>query len=200
MTAPPDVGGDQQEKRRAALDEADASLVERSKSEPGCFGGVYDRHFTAVHGYVAGRLGPEIADDVAAETFFVAFRKRAGFQAGRGCVRAWLFGIATNLVASYRRAETRRYRALTRMGPEAAAESHEDRVVTGVAAQSLQPHLARALAALSRKERDVVLLVALGDLSHEEVAQALDIPYGTVGSRLNRARRKLRAALDMEIG
>jgi RNA polymerase sigma-70 factor (ECF subfamily) len=65
-----------------------------------------------------------------------------------------------------------------------------------VAAESLRPRLARAIAALSRGDRDVLLLGALGDLSHEEIAQALGIPYGTVGSRLSRARKKVRSALE----
>ncbi|MEV4256862.1 sigma-70 family RNA polymerase sigma factor, partial [Spirillospora sp. NPDC049652] len=64
-----------------------------------------------------------------------------------------------------------------------------------VDAAGLRGALARALADLPDGDRDVLLLVALADLSHQEVAAALEIPYGTVGSRLNRARRKLRAAL-----
>jgi RNA polymerase sigma-70 factor (ECF subfamily) len=67
-----------------------------------------------------------------------------------------------------------------------------------VAAQRLQPRLARALAALSAGERDVLLLVALGQLSHPEVAEALGISYGTVGSRLSRARGKVHDAFDQE--
>ena len=62
----------------------------------------------------------------------------------------------------------------------------------------MRPRLAGALARLSRPERDVLLLVALADLSHEEISQALGIPYGTVGSRLSRARAKGRAALEPE--
>ncbi|REE97044.1 RNA polymerase sigma factor [Thermomonospora umbrina] len=179
-----------------ALDAAD--LV-RSLDEPERFTAIYDRHFPVVYRYVAGRLGPQVADDLAAETFLVAFRKRRTFDAGRGAVRPWLFGIATNLVAQHRRDETRRYRALARAGAEPrTAPGHEDRVLTLVTAQGMQPRLARALTALSQGERDVVLLVALSGFGHDEVAQALDIPYGTVGSRLSRARKKLRAALDQE--
>ncbi|MCD0450685.1 RNA polymerase sigma factor [Actinocorallia sp. API 0066] len=160
------------------------------------FTDVYDRHFDVIYGYVAGRLGAQTADDVAAETFTTAFRYRARFDPARGSVRAWLFGIATNLVARHQRAEARHYRALARTVAEPPAASHESRVVTAVAAQRLQPQLAAALAALPARERDVVLLAALADLSHAEIAQALGIAYGTVGSRLSRARAKLRAALE----
>ncbi|MEU5876009.1 RNA polymerase sigma factor [Spirillospora sp. NPDC047279] len=183
---------------RESRDAEDARFVAESMNDPERFTAVYDRHYPPVHRYVAGRLGPEAADDVAAETFLVAFRRRARFDPGKGALRPWLFGIATNLVAQHRRAETRRYQAFARVGADRPSGGHEERVVTWVTAEELQPQLARALAALSAKERDVVLLVALSELGHEEVATALGIPYGTVGSRLNRARRKLRAALDTE--
>lgn len=76
--------------------------------------------------------------------------------------------------------------------------SHEDEVVAKVAARDLLPQLLAALAGLSQGERDVVLLVALGQLSHEEVAQALGISAGTVGSRLSRARKRLHQAVSQE--
>ncbi|WP_084956242.1 RNA polymerase sigma factor [Thermoactinospora rubra] len=157
---------------------------------------VYDRHFEEIHGYLAGRLGAEAADDLAAETFVVAFRKRASFDPGRGAVRPWLYGIATNLVAQHRRSEARRLAALRRAAPEQAQEGPEEQVVDRLAVAGAQGRLAAELAGLADGDRDVLLLVALGELSYEEVAQALGIPYGTVGSRLNRARRKLRAALN----
>lgn len=70
-----------------------------------------------------------------------------------------------------------------------------DAVVDRVTAQEKDRLLAGALAGLSQGDRDVLLLVAWGDLSYEEVAEALGIPVGTVRSRLHRARRKTRAAL-----
>jgi RNA polymerase sigma-70 factor (ECF subfamily) len=65
-------------------------------------------------------------------------------------------------------------------------------------AKRLQPQLAPALTRLSQGERDVILLVALGELSHEEVSEAPGISYGTVCSRLSRARKKLRNMIDQE--
>ncbi|GLZ16437.1 DNA-directed RNA polymerase sigma-70 factor [Actinomadura sp. NBRC 104425] len=194
VDAPPS-GGDSPGAARHDPDADDSSAIAASLHDPDQFTVLYDRHAEAVYRYVAGRLGAQAADDVAAETFLVAFRRRERFDATRGSVRSWLFGIATRLVAQHRRAETRRYRALARVGAEREAAGHEDRVVTWVTAEGMQPRLASALAALSAKERDVVLLAALSRLGHEEIAAALGIPYGTVGSRLNRARRKLRAAL-----
>ena len=80
--------------------------------------------------------------------------------------------------------------------PGVAAEDITEQIAERVSAAAAQRQLATALAALSPGDRDVLLLVALADLSHAEVAAALGIPYGTVGSRLSRARRKLRAALE----
>jgi RNA polymerase sigma-70 factor (ECF subfamily) len=201
MTAEAEAAAHPGESSQAAVQrELDAADLTRSLREPEHFTAIYDRHFTAVYRYVAGRLGPQAADDLAAETFLVAFRKRSAFDPRRGALRPWLFGIATNLVAQHKRDETRRYRALARAGAEPPTTAgHEDRVVRLVAAEGMQPRLARALASLSQAERDVVLLVALSDFAHDEVAEALDIPYGTVGSRLSRARKKLRAALDLEV-
>jgi RNA polymerase sigma-70 factor (ECF subfamily) len=76
-----------------------------------------------------------------------------------------------------------------------SAESHANRVADAVTAERLGRQLAAALADLRHGDRDVLLLVAISELSHQEVALALNIPYGTVGSRLSRARRELRKAL-----
>ncbi|MEU6779977.1 RNA polymerase sigma factor [Nonomuraea angiospora] len=159
------------------------------------FAAAFDAHFGEIHTYVAQRLGPDHAEDVVAETFLTAFRKRAQYDPARANVRAWLYGIATNLIGKQRRLEARTLRALGRCGPEPASPGHEDSVARRVSAQSLRPELAAALAELDRRDRDVLLLVALAGLSHDEIATALGIPYGTVGSRLNRARKKLRALL-----
>lgn len=186
MAAPPD----------APVRVDDAAVIEQSWSRPDEFAVLYDRYFDEIHRYVAGRLGTQIADDLAAETFLVAFRKRQTFDPTRGAVRPWLYGIATNLLAQHRRSETRRLEAFQRTpADELADDGHEDRVTARVAAANAQGRLAAALKRLSDGDRDVLLLVALADLSYEEVAQTLDIPFGTVGSRLNRVRKKLRRAL-----
>ncbi len=78
------------------------------------------------------------------------------------------------------------------------AESWVDRADSRVVAQSAHAPLAGALAGLSAGDRHVLLLVAWADLSYPEVAEALGIPLGTVRSRLNRARRKVRSALGAD--
>jgi RNA polymerase sigma factor (sigma-70 family) len=173
----------------------DVRQIQLSLQDPERFGVIFDRYFAEIHGYVARRLGGDAADDIAADTFLTAFRKRRRFDPGRGVVRAWLYGIATNHMSRYRRREVREYRAMERSGVLTQHESHADRVADRVTAGAMHRQLAGALAELSRGDREVLLLVALAGLSHAEIAAALGIPYGTVGSRLSRVRRKLRDGL-----
>ncbi|MBM7167735.1 RNA polymerase sigma factor [Streptomyces sp. G44] len=179
--------------------ESDASVIARSRDEPEAFAALFDRHADSVHRYAARRLGGEVADDLVAETFTTAFQQRHRYDPARGAgadARPWLFGIATNLVGRHRRAEARRFKAMARV--PALADHDEplaDRTADRVAARAVRRELAAALAALPARHRDVLLLVAWGDLGYEEAAQALGIPVGTVRSRLHRARTKLREAL-----
>jgi RNA polymerase sigma-70 factor (ECF subfamily) len=87
------------------------------------------------------------------------------------------------------------YRALARTGVDPAAEPDADRVARSVSAAAAGRRLAAALAKLSTGDRHVLLLLAWADLSYEEIATALDIPIGTVRSRLHRARTTVRTAL-----
>jgi RNA polymerase sigma factor (sigma-70 family) len=173
---------------------ADADLIVASRREPELFGPVFDRHAAAIHGYIARRLGRDAADDLVAETFLVAFGRRAGYDPEQVSARPWLYGIATNLIGRHRRDEIRFLRAIARTGVDRAAEPVADRVTERVAATAMRCTLASALAELSAADRSVLLLITEG-LGYEEAALALGVPAGTVASRLARARRKLREAL-----
>ncbi|HEU5025796.1 MAG TPA: RNA polymerase sigma factor [Spirillospora sp.] len=183
------------EREGPARSGSDTEVIVRSRREPDAFAEIFHRHFAEIHRYAARRLGTDAADDIAAETFLVAFRKRGRFDPERGTVRPWLYGIVTRLIGLHRRAEGRRYRALARTPAENVEDGHEDLVAARVTAGDAGADLADALARLPRGERDVLLLVALADLSYEEVGQALGLKTGTVASRLHRARRRLREAL-----
>ncbi|MER7361263.1 RNA polymerase sigma factor [Nonomuraea wenchangensis] len=174
---------------------ADAELVNASWTEPEAFAELFDRYAGMLYRYVSKRLGPEPAEDLVGETFLVAFSRRRSYDLAYPDARPWLFGILTKLISRHHRSEAARYRALLRAPVEHTIESPADRVAAGVSAQAVRGELAGALASLSAKDRDVLLLIAWGDLTYVEVAQALGIPVGTVRSRLNRGRRKVRAAL-----
>ena len=173
----------------------DASLIEQSRHEPEAFAGLYDRHAVPIHRYVARRLGDQAADDLVAETFLAAFRQRTRYDLDRPDARPWLYGIAGNLIGKHRRSEIRMLRALARTGVDPVVESHTERSDAKVSAAAASRPLAEALAGISARDRDVLLLVAWADLTYEQVAEALGIPIGTVRSRLSRARRNVREAL-----
>jgi RNA polymerase sigma factor (sigma-70 family) len=176
----------------------DAQVVAQSLEEPELFARLYDRYASDIHRYVERRLGVGAADDITAETFLIAFRIRSRYDTTRPSARPWLYGIAGNLVGKQRRAEVRALRALARTGHDPVAETWSERADDRVTAQAAQAPLAGALAALSVGDRHVLLLVAWADLTYHEVGEALGIPVGTVRSRLNRARRKVRSALGAD--
>ncbi|MEV5410953.1 RNA polymerase sigma factor [Thermopolyspora sp. NPDC052614] len=178
-----------------AVETDDAELIRRSHDDPEQFAALFDRYVTQIHHYVARRLGTQAADDITAETFLIAFRRRGTYDLAQPTARPWLYGIATTLIARHRRDEVRLLRALSRTGVDPHPEPVADTMADRVDAQEQERRIARALAGLSRGDRDVLLLIAWGDLAYEEVAHALGIPVGTVRSRLHRARKKVKATL-----
>ncbi|MFC0038947.1 RNA polymerase sigma factor [Actinomadura rayongensis] len=185
MTAPPAV----------PETASDADLIRRSHDDPEAFAALFDRYAPMLYRYVARRLGPDPAEDLVGDTFLAAFGRRDRYDLDRADARPWLFGIVTKLVARHHRDEAARYRALRRTPAGAVHDDPADAVAAAVTAAAVRPRLAGALEALPRRDRDVLLLVAWADLNYAETAEALGIPVGTVRSRLNRARRKVRAAL-----
>jgi DNA-directed RNA polymerase specialized sigma24 family protein len=121
----------------------DAAVIEQSWAEPERFEAIFRRYFGRIHQYLAARVGGKIADDLAADVFTIAFAQRQRYDLARDCARP--YGIATNLVGTYRRQEQRRYRALARAHAQAAAPSDEDLVAERVSAAAAGPTLATAL-------------------------------------------------------
>ena len=174
---------------------SDAEVIGRSLNEPEAFGLVYDRHAAALLRFLGRRAGAEVAEGLAGELFRIAFERRKTFDRSRASALPWLYGIGSNLLLKHRRGEARRLRANARM---AAAEETPDRRAGGKAldARVLFPRVAEAIEALPDGEREALLLFAWEDLSYQSVAEALELPIGTVRSRLNRARAQLRELLE----
>jgi RNA polymerase sigma-70 factor (ECF subfamily) len=173
----------------------DGLVIARSVHDPEQFAAVFRRHAPQIQRYVVRRIGRDAADDVVAEAFLVAFRQRARYRIDQPDARPWLYGIATNLIGRHHRTEIRQYRALARTGIDPVTEPFTDLVDARISATSAAPRLAAALMRLPATHRDVLLLVAWGDLSYSEAAAALGVPVGTIRSRLSRARTKVRKAL-----
>jgi RNA polymerase sigma factor (sigma-70 family) len=174
---------------------SDAAAIARSLESPGAFAGVFERHHAAIHRYLSRRLGANLADELAAETFAVAFARRGRYDVAVADARPWLFGIATKLAHRHWRSEERQLRAFARTGVDPVTPAPDDAVVARADAAGASRALAAALAGLTAKERDVLLLYAWEQLGQPEIAVALAIAPGTVKSRLHRARARVRQSL-----
>jgi RNA polymerase sigma factor (sigma-70 family) len=163
--------------------------------DPADFEAAFREHFPPVYRFIARRVGSALAEDLAAETFAMAYRRRASFDPGRGSVRSWLYGIAANLVRNQWRAEQHLLALDARLVPEIDSAGGSEAADQRVIATLLAPRLAAALAQINPDQREVLLLHAWAELSHDEIAAALDIAPGTVRSRLSRARTALREQL-----
>lgn len=172
----------------------DADIIRRSLQSPEVFTELYERHADALFRYAARRIDREVAEDILSETFLVAFDRRKSFDVSAESALPWLFGIATVLARKHRREEARAWRGL--MASHAATSVAVDEIEllgARVDARSAIDKMATVIRRMRPGDRDVLLLFAWQQLSYEQIATALDIPVGTVRSRLNRARRSLRA-------
>jgi RNA polymerase sigma-70 factor (ECF subfamily) len=175
------------------VERSDAEVVAASFDDPRAFAALFDRHAGLVHRFLVRRVGPDTGDELLGETFRIAFERRSSFDVERPSARPWLYGIATNLLARHRRTEARRLRATAALaGRSVVASDPADGVVDALDAAARWQAVTEAVADLPGGERDALLLFAWEELSYQEVAVALDVPVGTVRSRLNRARRRLR--------
>ena len=157
---------------------------------------LFDEYAPSLRGYLAGRAGVHVADDLVAETFVIALRRRASYDPERAPVRGWLYGIATNLLRSHRRQEVRGFELTARAAAEDRPTESHDAVVAGqVDAAARLRTIAAELAALSEEDRDVLLLTSWAGLEPAEVAEAIGVPASTVRSRLHRVRHRLQDLL-----
>jgi RNA polymerase sigma-70 factor, ECF subfamily len=166
----------------------DAELIRRSQREPDAFGHVFDRHVAAVHAFAQRRIGHDLAEEVTAETFARGFEARGRYDVVHDDALPWLLGIASNVLRRHWRTERRRLDAYSR------AARHERPCAT----PDVDGDVLRAVARLPRRQREVLLLAAWADLGYAEIARALDVPVGTVRSRLARARSRLGADAELE--
>jgi RNA polymerase sigma factor (sigma-70 family) len=169
---------------------SDAEVIAGSQQDPELFELIFRRHHAAVFKFAARRVGIDDAGDVAAEVFDRAFRIRRRYDTTKPNSLPWLYGIAANVVGDrirrYKRHQYMHLGADLQIGPDETAGA-DDRIV----ATQLAEQLNRALAKLSKPDRETLLLYALEGLSYSEIAQVLNIPTGTVGSRINRARARI---------
>ncbi len=176
-----------------AVAERIPGAFKRTEAAPSeAFETLYRRAFPRVYGYVATLLRDRAAaEEVTAQAFERAYRKRLSFRASRGTQEAWLFGIARN--AALDELRRRKRRAVLEADPEdvhaAGTDEHAD--------AALRREVVRAaLGRLAPREREIVALKFAGGLSNEEIARVLGISASNAGTRLHRALEKLRKDCD----
>jgi RNA polymerase sigma factor (sigma-70 family) len=162
---------------------------------------LFDRYAGHIYRYCVRRVGVSAAEDLVGEVFLIAHRRRDRIG-DLDTALPWLYGVATNLLRRHRRAEARGYRALARTGTDPLGgwtdveEGPETRGAERADASVAIRRVAAELARLPRRQRDVLLLFAVAELSYAEIAEALGIPVGSVQSALHRARIRMRSALS----
>lgn len=182
--------------RRAVKRASDAEVIAQSLDDGEKFVELYERHSSRLFSYLSRRFPDALAQDLTAETFVTAFENRRRFDQTYADAAPWLFGIAANVSRRHFRDEVKQLKLASHVGlsvvePDSAAES-DDRIDAANSAEALTD----ALASMSDPQREVLTLWVWGDLKYEEIATALDVPIGTVRSRLARAREELRSALE----
>ena len=173
----------------------DAALVSRARTgDDAAFRVLVERHQDAVARTVFGMLGAgDEADDVGQETFVRFHQALDGFR-GESSVRTYLVRIAMSCALNALRSQRRRELRFVR--DEVAMESASDlSAAIDVRDESQAMRVRAALGALSVEHRAVVVLRLLDERSTKEAAEILQVPEGTVLSRLSRAVRQLRVTL-----
>lgn len=160
----------------------------------GDIGALYARHAAAVHSYVLRRADRETAEEVTAQVFLVAWRRRSAVPEE---ALPWLYGVARRVLADQRRGASRRRRLAERLHAVALREQ----AVAAPADRGLaDPALAEALGALSENDREALLLRYWEELEPHQIARALGCSVPAAAVRLHRARGRLRRELERRGG
>jgi RNA polymerase sigma-70 factor (ECF subfamily) len=150
---------------------------------PGEFARTYEAFYGRIFAYAARRVGPETADEIAAETFLIAWRRFAVIPAEP---LPWLYGVARNVVRRHRAAGARQ---------QAAIGALELERPPGEPGEGCDARLWAAWEQLRDNDREVLALVAWEELPVAEAARALGVPASVFSLRLHRARRRLERLL-----
>ena len=181
--------------------ETDDELLTRlRRGDEAAFVALYRRRQGAIYRFAMHMSGsPTAAEDITQEVFLVLLRRECGFDAARGTLSGYLFGIARKLVL----------RNLERGRSDVALETEADDAASPELAVIDDPlidltrregieALRRAVMALPRRYREVVLLCDLEELDYADAAAVLRCPIGTVRSRMHRARGLLFEKLNQD--
>jgi RNA polymerase sigma-70 factor (ECF subfamily) len=181
---------------------SDADLVTRARQgDPAAFGELVDRHRAAVYrAALAALRSPADAEDAAQDAFLLAFRRLDSFR-GDASFKTWLLTITWHQAINRRRRMASVWRRIVAPKTEEDAAALIDVAAAGpspeqaAAQEQLRRGIRAAIAALSPKLRDALLLAQSGDYTYEEIGAMLGAPLGTIKWRVSEARRLIRKRL-----
>ena len=149
----------------------------------------YKLHGDLVYTFCRRTVGETQAEDITQEVFIKAYRNRQQFKPERGSLAGWLIGIAKNRISDHFRAEQRHARPRGHNRIEAVAEPQIEQ-----AGERLM--ITEALRRLPQRVRNVIALHYFDDLTHNQIADRLEMPIGTVKSDLRRGLAQIRRQLE----
>jgi RNA polymerase sigma factor (sigma-70 family) len=158
------------------------------------FGALFERHSRAVYNLAFHWTADwAAAEDLASEVFLTAWRRRSEvvFTTESGSVLPWLLGVATNHLRNQRRGKRRADAAIARLSENNDPSDFSDEVLGRMADEAQMAEVQAVVERLPGHERDVLALCAWAGLDYDEAAVALEVPVGTIRSRLSRARAHL---------
>jgi RNA polymerase sigma-70 factor (ECF subfamily) len=181
----------------------DAALVARAREgDQAAFTVLIERHQAAVHRAALSAVGSTTdADDIAQDAFLLAYQRLRSFR-GEASFKTWLLTITWNQAMNHRRKSGRWWRRFVSVDDTSAPPFEAAPCAPGgtpeelVAAGQLRTDIRRAIAALSSKLRDALLLAQSGEYSYEEIGAMLKVPIGTIKWRVSEARKQVRQQLD----
>lgn len=173
-------------------------LVEDLRAgDPEALAALFDRYGDRIYNHCFRATGDwGEAEDATSTVFLEVWRHRRRVRLHDDSALPWLYGVATNVCRNLTRSRRRRLRALAALPRPEPVPDHAERVTDRLGSTERMAAVLAAIEALPPREREVLGLVAWSGLTYEQAAAALDVPVGTVRSRLSRARARLTDLTD----
>ena len=174
----------------------DSVLVEELRhGSSAALASLFDCYADRIYNYCFRRTADwDTAEDATSTVFLEAWRTRDRVLLHHDSALPWLYGIATNVCRNLTRKQRRHLVAVSRLARQQDAPDHAEDVASRLDDERRMARLLNEIRALPQRDQDVLALVVWAGLSYVEAAAALDVPVGTVRSRLARARQRLSAA------
>lgn len=173
----------------------ETSLIDLAKDDDSAFTELYSYYFTRIYNYVHYRVSDfHAADDLISQIFEKLYTNLKYYQPKKAAFSAWLFSVARNTITDYYRSQMRTQ--FTSMEISAELIDNEPDPADIVGFNETQQQLLKALASLTRRERDVIAMKFWSGYSNRNIARLVGISESNTGIILFRAMRRLRKLLE----